>query len=113
MVPRPSRSCSSTPMARQRAVPPCLLASVVYLLTACLPCCGCGVLCVQALAAAMRKLREEWWVLVVQLEHQHKLGQLNLAALLYYCQAPSASLALLASIAVSAHHHRAPNHVEH
>ena len=56
--------------------------------------------CVQALAAAMRKLQEEWWVLVVQLEHQLKLGQLNLAALLYYCQAPSASLALLANIAV-------------
>lgn len=54
----------------------------------------------QALAAAMRKLQEEWWVLVVQLEHQLKLGQLNLAALLYYCQAPSASLALLANVAV-------------
>jgi hypothetical protein len=56
----------------------------------------------QALAAAMRKLQEEWWVLVVQLEHQLKLGQLNLAALLYYCQAPAASLSLLANIAVSA-----------
>lgn len=52
------------------------------------------------MAAAMRKLQEEWWVLVVQLEHQYKLGQLNLAALLYYCQAPAASLALLADIAV-------------
>jgi hypothetical protein len=50
----------------------------------------------------MRKLQEEWWVLVVQLEHQLKLGQLNLAALLYYCQAPAASLSLLANIAVCA-----------
>jgi hypothetical protein len=50
----------------------------------------------------MRKLQEEWWVLVVQLEHQLKLGQLNLAALLYYCQAPAASLTLLANIAVGA-----------
>lgn len=51
----------------------------------------------------MRKLQEEWWVLVVQLEHQLKLGQLNLAALLYYCQAPAASLTLLANIAVRAY----------
>jgi hypothetical protein len=58
--------------------------------------CCCG----QALAAAMRRLQEEWWVLVVQLEHQHKTGRLNLSALQYYCQTPAASLALLASIAV-------------
>jgi hypothetical protein len=55
---------------------------------------------VQALAAAMRKLQEEWWLLVVQLEHQLMLGSLTLAGLVYYCQAPAASMALLASIAV-------------
>lgn len=58
------------------------------------------MLCLQALAAAMRKLQEEWWLLVVQLEHQQLLGQLSLAGLVYYCQAPAASLELLATIAV-------------
>lgn len=55
----------------------------------------------QALAAAMRKLQEEWWLLVVQLEHQQMQGQLSLAGLVYYCQAPAASMDLLATIAVS------------
>eukprot|EP00775_Hariotina_reticulata_P011046 gene11046-11201_t len=37
--------------------------------------------------------------MVVQLEHQLHLGKLNLAGLVYYCQAPAASLEVLASIA--------------
>lgn len=49
----------------------------------------------------MRKLQEEWWLLVIQLEHQQLLGQLRLAGMVYYCQAPAASLELLATIAVS------------
>lgn len=75
------------------------------------PCCcpvtllACLVLpaaSLQGFAAAMRQLQQEWWLLVVQLEHQQLLGQLSLAGLVYYCQAPAASLQLLASIAVSA-----------
>lgn len=54
----------------------------------------------QALAAKLCELYEQWWLLVVQLEHQMHLGRLNLAALIYFCQAPGASLELLASIAV-------------
>jgi gamma-tubulin complex component 2 len=55
----------------------------------------------QALAAAMRGLLQQWQLLVVQLEHQMRCGGLSLAALVFHVQAPSASLALLAGIAVS------------
>jgi hypothetical protein len=55
----------------------------------------------QALAAKMGELYEQWWLLVIQLEHQLHLGKLSLAGLVYYCQAPAASLEVLASIAVS------------
>jgi hypothetical protein len=59
-------------------------------------------LCIlQALAAAMRELQREWWLVVVQLDHLHRLGQLSLASLVYYCREPAASMQLLASIAVS------------
>lgn len=56
--------------------------------------------CRQALAAKMGELYEQWWLLVLQLEHAAATGRLSLAGLLYYCQAPAASLELLASIAV-------------
>jgi hypothetical protein len=58
----------------------------------------------QALAAAMRELQREWWLVVVQLDHLHRLGQLSLASLVYYCREPAASMQLLASIAVSRLH---------
>ena len=56
----------------------------------------------QALAAAMRGLLQQWQLLVVQLEHQMRCGGLSLAALVFHVQAPQASLALLAGIAVGA-----------
>jgi hypothetical protein len=49
----------------------------------------------------MRELQREWWLVVVQLDHLHRLGQLSLASLVYYCREPAASMQLLASIAVS------------
>lgn len=55
---------------------------------------------VQALAAAMRGLLQQWLLLVAQLEHQMRCGRLTLQALVYHCQQPLASLRLLASIAV-------------
>ncbi|KAF6237058.1 hypothetical protein COO60DRAFT_464443 [Scenedesmus sp. NREL 46B-D3] len=58
----------------------------------------------QALAAAMRELQREWWLVVVQLDHLNRLGQLSLASLVYYCREPTASMQLLASIAVSRLH---------
>ncbi|KAF6252370.1 Spc98 family-domain-containing protein [Scenedesmus sp. NREL 46B-D3] len=53
----------------------------------------------QALAAAMRELQREWWLVVVQLDHLNRLGQLSLASLVYYCREPTAFMQLLASIA--------------
>ncbi|WIA09445.1 hypothetical protein OEZ85_008849 [Tetradesmus obliquus] len=53
----------------------------------------------QALAAAVRELQREWWLVVVQLDHLQRLGQLSLASLLYYCREPAASMQMLASIA--------------
>ncbi len=55
----------------------------------------------QALAAAMRGLLQEWLLMVTQLEHTMRKGQLGMQALLYHCQAPMASLRLLAGISVS------------
>jgi hypothetical protein len=49
----------------------------------------------------MRELQREWWLVVVQLDHLHRLGQLSLSSLVYYCREPAASMQLLASIAVS------------
>ena len=81
-----------------------------------------------AVAAAMRSLLADWTLLVTQLEHQLRLGQLNLqvrakaegegerdalcvllllniftaAGADFHCQSPMASLKLLASIAAEA-----------
>lgn len=54
----------------------------------------------QALAAALRQLQEEWFLMVTQLEHQMRMGHLSLQALMFYCQKPMASMELLANITV-------------
>ena len=52
----------------------------------------------QALSAAMRGLVKEYCVVVAQLEHQLRLGQLSLQKLWYYVQPCSASLSVLERI---------------
>eukprot|EP00798_Chlamydomonas_sp_ICE-L_P000238 gene238-4000_t len=52
-----------------------------------------------AVAAALRTLLQDWFLVVTQLEHQLRLGVLSMQALVYYCQSPLNSLRLLASIA--------------
>lgn len=42
-----------------------------------------------ALCAALRRLLSDWTLVVAQLEHQLRLGQLTLQALVFYCQVGS------------------------
>ena len=54
------------------------------------------------MSAALRTLLQDWMLVVTQLEHQLRLGQLSMQALVYYCQGPLASLKLLAAISAEA-----------
>jgi len=52
-----------------------------------------------AMAAAMRSLLREFDVLVAQLEHQHRMGQLSLQRLWYYVQPSLQTLLVLGNVA--------------
>ncbi|GAX72609.1 hypothetical protein CEUSTIGMA_g65.t1 [Chlamydomonas eustigma] len=55
-----------------------------------------------AVTASLRGLLGDWLLLVTQLEHQLRQGQLNMQALIFHCQGPAASLKLLASVSAEA-----------
>ncbi len=55
-----------------------------------------------ALSAAVRRLLADWYLVVTQLEHQLRTGRLTLQALVFHCQAPMGSLALVARLAAEA-----------
>lgn len=56
----------------------------------------------QSVAACMRSLLDDWEVMVMQLEHQLRVGQLSLQGLWFHCQQPLITLRLLAGIAAEA-----------
>ena len=56
----------------------------------------------QSVAACMRALLDDWEVMVMQLEHQLRVGRLSLQGLWFHCQQPLVTLRLLAGIAAEA-----------
>lgn len=55
----------------------------------------------QALAAAMRSLIKEYYILIAQLEHLFRLGQLSLQKIWFYIQPTMSLMEILASVANS------------
>jgi len=85
----------------ERVVPLCEYVAVLqrFVETRSAPTCG---LVSHAVAAAVRGLLQDWWLMVTQLEHQLRLGRLTLQALVFHCQGPLATLGLLANLAAHA-----------
>ena len=57
-----------------------------------------------ALAADMRELLNDWYTLILQLEHQRNIGALSLQSAWFYCQPAASALRLMANVASRAYH---------
>ncbi|EFJ45468.1 gamma tubulin interacting protein [Volvox carteri f. nagariensis] len=62
----------------------------------------CYGMVTHALAAALRGYLEDWQVMVAMMENQLLHGALDLTRLTFYCQQPTAALAVLADVAAQA-----------